>query len=407
MDDTCTLLLAGGRGERLFPLTRNRAKPSIPFGGIYSVIDFTLSNCLHSNLKNIHVLTQYASLPLERHIRSIWRAPIGSGGLYVELVPPQGILVDHWYLGTADAIYQNLFLIEQESAERVLILSGDHIYKMDYRKLIDFHEQNGADLSLVVLPLPAIQNGNYQYLQVDSYGRIVRVCNEDFLPENSTDYSRETVVYMGILCFRTKELFSLLTEDHSNETSSHDFAKDIIPMMISKGMRVFAYPFRDENKKEMMYWRNICSIDQYYNTNMELVDVDPLFNLYDPKWTIRTIPFDSLPPAKTVFDDDDRRGLVVDSLLSPGCIVSGGTVRKSVLSPRCFVHSWALVSHSILLKGVDVGRNAQIHKAIIEEGIRIPENTIIGFNEESDRQNYSVSKNGVVVVTNESLHPFT
>lgn len=405
MIDTCTLLLAGGRGERLFPLTRNRAKPSVPFGGIYSVIDFTISNCLHSGLPKVFVLTQYASLPLERHIRSIWYAPIKSGGLYVELVPPQGILENYWYLGTADAIYQNLFLIEQENPERVLILSGDHIYKMDYRKLIDYHEQNGADLTVSVIPLPFSIEGDYQYLRIDQNFRITGICTDINDPIYQSDYSKQTVISMEIYCFRTRELVHLVIEDHHDKTSTYDLGRDIIPKMLKKGMRVFAYPFRDENKKEILYWRDISSIDQYYLANMDLVDVDPLFNLYDQSWPIYTEPIQSLPPAKTVFDDDDRRGCAVDSLISSGCIISGGTVRKSILSPNCFIHSWSEVSHSILLRGVDIGRYARIKRAILEEGVKIPPHTEIGYNEEEDRKRYFVSPNGVVVVTNTSTYP--
>ncbi|MCX7835028.1 MAG: sugar phosphate nucleotidyltransferase [bacterium] len=405
MIDTCTLLLAGGRGERLFPLTRNRAKPSVPFGGIYSIIDFTISNCLHSGLQNVHVLTQYASLPLERHIRKIWPTTLMNSGLFVELVPPQGLLDDHWYVGTADAIYQNLFLIEQENPERVLILSGDHIYKMDYRKLIDYHEQNGADLTVTVIPLPFSVEGEYHYLTVDHNLRVVGVCDKTSYDLFPIDYSKQTMISTEIYCFRTNELINLVNEDHQDSSSTHDFCRDIIPQMLSKGLRVFAYPFQDENKKEILYWRDISSIDQYFSANMDLVDVDPLFNLYDTSWPIYTEPISSLPPAKTVFDDDDRRGSAVDSLISPGCIISGGSVKKSILSPNCFIHSWSEVTNSILLKGVDVGRYSRIRRTIIEEGVEIPPNTEIGYNEEEDRKKYFVSHNGIVVVTNNHTYP--
>ncbi len=396
---TTTLILAGGRGERLYPLTKTRAKPAVPFGGSYRVIDFTLSNCLNSGVSRVHMLTQYSSLTLDRHIREAWNGFGREHGMYVELVPPQGRLVDRWYAGTADAIYQNLFLLEEERPERVMILSGDHIYKMDYRLFADAHERNGADLTVAVLPVPIEQASNFGVLSLDSHNRITHFAEKPEHPESIPDDSTRAWVSMGVYCFRTTELVKALVADLRRENSSRDFGKDVIPWMIASGFRVFGYPFRDENKKSELYWRDIGSIDQYYLANMDLVEVDPQFNLYDQNWRVFTGNRYDLPPAKTVFDDDDRRGEAVDSLLSPGVIVSGATVRRSVLSYGCFVHSWATVERSIVLSYADIGRHAKIQNAIVEGGVKVAEGDEIGFDPVADKERFTVTPGGIVVVT--------
>ncbi|MDK9700901.1 MAG: glucose-1-phosphate adenylyltransferase [bacterium] len=399
MEQTSTLILAGGRGERLYPLTKHRAKPAVPFGGIYRVIDFTLSNCLNSGLQKVHLLTQYASLTLDRHIRQAWSTSGLAGSLYIELVPPQAQLVDRWYAGTADAIFQNLFLLQEERPERVLILSGDHIYKMDYRLFLDAHERNGADVTVGVLPVPIEQASRFGVLTLDSSHRIVSFAEKPAVPRSMPEDSSRAWVSMGIYCFRTSELVKALIADSKNPSSTRDFGHDILPALIKQGNRVYAYPFRDENKKAELYWRDIGSLDQFYSSNMDLVAVDPLFNLYDKEWPIRTNPRFDLPPAKTVFDDDQRRGFSVDSLQSPGVIISGATVRKSVLFTGCHIHSWATVEESVLLANVDVGRHAKIRRAIVEEGVHILPNDTIGYDPASDRQRFTITDEGIVVVT--------
>ena len=399
LNQTTTLVLAGGRGERLYPLTKARAKPAVPFGGLYRVIDFTLSNCLNSGVSRVHLLTQYASLTLDRHIREAWSGFGREHGLYVELVPPQGRLVDRWYAGTADAIYQNLFLLEEERPERVLLLSGDHIYKMDYRQFVDAHERNGADLTVAVLPVPIADASKYGVLAIDGTNRITAFAEKPEHPLSVPDDPTRAWVSMGVYCFRTNELVRSLIADAKIDTSSHDFGKDIIPWMIANGYRVFGYPFRDENRKSELYWRDIGSLDQYYAANMDLISVDPLFNLYDSQWRICTGHSQDLPPAKTVFDSDDRRGFAVDSLLAPGVIVSGGTVRRSVLSYGCFVHSWALVEECILQHHADIGRYAKVRCAIVEAGVTVAEGDEIGYNPVADAQRFTISPDGIVVVT--------
>lgn len=399
MEQTTTLVLAGGRGERLFPLTKTRAKPAVPFGGMYRIIDFTLSNCLNSKLRRVHLLTQYSSLTLDRYIRDAWSNHERSRGLYVELVPPQARIADKWYAGTADSIFQNIFLLEEEKPERVLILSGDHIYKMDYRRFLDAHEQHGADLTIAVLPVPVEQAHLFGVLTVDASNRILNFEEKPQDPKTIPNDPTKALVSMGVYCFRTKELLRALIEDSKKANSNHDFGKDVVPAMLQAGYRVFAYPFHDENRKEVLYWRDIGSIDHYYTANLDLVNVDPLFNLYDETWQIRGGPTRQLPPAKTVFDNDDRRGLAVDSLLAPGVIVSGSTVRRSILSYSCFIHSWAEVEECILLPRVDIGRNVRIRRAIVEEGVHIAEGDVIGYDLEVDRRRFTITDNGIVIVT--------
>jgi len=289
--------------------------------------------------------------------------------------------------------------LEEERPERVLILSGDHIYKMDYRLFVDAHERNGADLTVAVLPVPIETAANFGVLAIDSHDRITAFSEKPEHPFSVPDDPTRAWVSMGVYCFRTAELVRCLVSDMQNKNSSHDFGKDVIPWMISNGYRVYGYPFRDENKKSELYWRDIGSLDQYYASNMDLVAVDPLFNLYDSQWRIRTGHRQDLPPAKTVFDDDGRRGLAVDSLLAPGVIVSGATVRRSVLSYGCFVHSWATINECILLPFADVGRHAKIRRAIVEGGVSIAQGDEIGYDPVADAKRFTITPEGIVVVT--------
>lgn len=399
-NDTLALVLAGGQGERLFPLTRHRSKPAVPFGGIYRIVDFTMSNCLNSGLRRIFVLTQYKSSSLERHIKSAWD-PILSPeiGEWVYTVPPQLRVGQRWYEGTADAVYQNIYLLEQERPNRVVVLSGDHIYKMDYRKLIDYHERRGAVATIAAVEVPREQATNFGVLQVDDEGRIVRFVEKPVDPPAIPGKPDLALANMGVYVFEADTLTQILCSD-AGTPSRHDFGHDILPSMLSDG-GLFAYPFIDENKKCGRYWRDIGTLDAYYDASMDLVDVHPVFNLYDRDWPIRTCPR-QLPPAKTVFAQDEpggRRGVALDSLLSGGVIVSGGHVERSILSPNVRVNSFAEVRQSVLMDGVDVGRHARVTRAIVDKGVVIPPEFVIGEDPQADAQRFTVTAAGVVVVT--------
>ncbi len=396
-----TMIMAGGRGERLSPLTRHQAKPAVRFGGIYYIIDFTLSNCVNSGSRRIFVLTQFASSSLERHIRRGWnrmfRIELGE---FIEARPPQQYTGQEWYLATADCIYKNLDVLEAEDTEGVLILSGDHIYKMDYRKMILFHIKSDADFSIACVDFPIEKAKNLGVLTVEENGRVLSF---DEKPDNPTPIpGNESKAFcsMGIYYFRKDFLIDILREDAKMKDSSHDFGKDIIPRLVERGENVYAFPFWDENKNELRYWRDIGTIDAYYDANMDLVDVNPVFNLYDPHWPIRSFN-QELPPAKTVFNwvEAGRIGYAVDSLISPGVIVSGAKVEKSILSPEVHVHSYAYVSNSILFDRVTIGERAVVRNAIIDRNVSIPENAVIDGTNKDCIEKYHVTDNGIVVVT--------
>ncbi len=399
MHEVLAVLLAGGAGERLYPLTKNRAKPAVPFGGTYRIIDFTLSNCMNSNIRRIHVLVQYKSNSLVRHIRSAWDLMRPEYGEYVEIIPPQMRVNHHWYLGTADAVYQNIYSIEQDDPKLVLILSGDHIYKMDYGKMLDFHENNRAALTIATTEVPIEEGNRFGILETDLDGRVLGFEEKPEEPKPMPGRPDTALASMGIYVFETgllKESVAADSDLDDNQTS-HDFGKDIIPKLVNTE-RVFAYNFLDENKKHAKYWRDVGTIDAYWEANMDLVAVDPTFNLYDKDWPLRTHA-PQLPPAKFVFADEGLRfGVAVDSIVSPGCIISGGMVRRSVLSPEVRVHSYSHVEESILLHGVNVGRYARIRRAIVEKNTDIPPNTVIGYDFEHDARTFRITPKGVVVV---------
>jgi glucose-1-phosphate adenylyltransferase len=404
--DTLTLILSGGQGERLYPLTRDRAKPAVPFGGIYRIIDFTLSNCLNSELQRLYVLTQYKSFSLDRHIQLGWSSFFNNQELsrYLHILPPQQRTGQTWYQGTADAIYQNIYTLERERPERVLILAGDHIYKMNYAEMIKFHVESKADLTISCIPVPVAEANQLGIAVVDENNRIIGF--QEKPKENAATIPGDPntcLASMGIYVFSTEPLVRRVSQDARRDTA-HDFGKNIIPEMVKDGMRVFAYPFRDENKKEQAYWRDVGTIDAYYEANMDLTTVTPLFNLYDENWPIRTYR-EQFPPAKFVFNEqigDERRiGKALDSIISSGVIISGGTVERSVLSPQVRVNSFSHVSDSILMEGVSIGRRAKVRKAIIDKGVRIPEGTQIGYDLEADRARFTVTGNGVIVVPKE------
>ena len=395
---TLTMVLAGGQGERLYPLTRDRAKPAVPFGGIYRIIDFTLSNCVNANLRRVYVLTQYKSSSLDRHLRLGWNIFNPELGEFLYTIPPQQRAAETWYRGTADAIYQNIYTLEQERPGRVLVLSGDHVYKMDYSRMLRFHEERDADLTVACVEISRDRAGQLGVMEVDGEARIVGFEEKPEHPKPTPDDPERSLVSMGVYVFRTETLVRAVAEDAKRNTS-HDFGRNIIPELVAGG-RVFAYRFQDENRKEEQYWRDIGAIDTYYEANMDLVAVVPLFNLYDSAWPIRTYQ-EQYPPAKTVFDEageGGRRGMLLNTLVAGGCIVSGGRVERSVLSYGVRVHSHAVVEDAILMEGVDVGRGAHVRRAIIDKDVIVPPGCRIGLDPAEDRRRFAVTEGGVVVV---------
>lgn len=397
MKDVLAILLAGGAGERLHPLTKNRAKPAVPFGGIYRIIDFTLSNCINSNCRRIQVLVQYKSNSLVRHIRSAWNIVHMELGEFIDIIPPQMRINDSWYLGTADAIYQNLYSVDQEDPKFVLVLSGDHIYKMDYQKMIQYHLEKEAELTISALEVPKSEASRFGVMEVDANNRIIGFEEKPSNPKPIPGSPEKCLVSMGIYVFNRDLLTQAVTEDAERRNSQHDFGKDIIPRLIEKN-RVFAYPFEDRNKREVPYWRDVGTIDSYWESNMDLIEVTPLFNLYDNEWPVRTI-ISSRPPAKFVFADFGHRlGVALDSIVSPGSIISGGMVKRSVLSTDVRVNSYAYVEESILFDGCNIGRHSRIRRAIVEKNVQIPDNTVIGYDLEEDAKKYRVTSSGIVVL---------
>jgi glucose-1-phosphate adenylyltransferase len=402
MRELYTMILAGGRGERLLPLTQHRTKPAVPFGGKYRIIDITLSNCLNSGLRKIAVLIQYKSHSLDRHIRTGWSVFNPELGEYIMSIPPQQRISAVWYRGTADAVYQNLFLIDQERPRHLLVLAGDHVYKMNYGDMYRFFLETQADAVVGAIEWPIEEAKNFGVLGVDETMRVHRFEEKPRDPFPLPNDPAHAFISMGIYLFRTDLLCEELRKDAVQETT-HDFGKNIIPGMIHD-RRVFAYNFQDENRKQVKYWRDIGTLDAYFEANMDLVSVDPLFNLYDQAWPIRTYQGQN-PPAKFVFADDfegGRRGMALDSIISGGCIISGSRVQNCVVSPNVRIEHHAEVRDSVILENVKIGERSRIRRAIIDKGIVIPPDTIIGHNPEHDRQRFPVTEDGVVVVTPDS-----
>jgi glucose-1-phosphate adenylyltransferase len=393
LDDVLVIVLAGGAGERLYPLTKERAKPAVYFGGPYRIIDFTLSNCINSGLRKIFIALQYKSLSLSRHLRMGWSVVADELGEFIEILSPQKRVGEHWYLGTADAVYQNLYSILRENPRHLLVLSGDHVYKMDYAKMLRFHRDHGAGATLAAIEVPSEDADRFGIVEVDGQDRLT-----GFL-EKPKDLPAGTQVLasLGIYIFDMDVLVPALEKDARQE-SNHDFGKDILPELISS-VPMFAYRFYDENKKEAKYWRDIGTIDAYYDANMDLCHVNPDFNLYDPEWPLRTYQVQA-PPAKFVFADEGSRcGQALDSVISAGCIISGSRVAGSVLCPNVRVHSFCDIDQSILMPGVRVGRHARIRRAIVDRDVFVPRGALIGYNDEEDRRRHTVSDSGIVVVT--------
>jgi glucose-1-phosphate adenylyltransferase len=395
--DTLVCLLAGGAGERLLPLTRDRAKPAVPFGGIYRIIDLTLSNCINSDLRRIFVLTQYKALSLNRHIREGWTILSSELGEFIHILPPMKRVGEEWYRGTADAIFQNLYSVGSEACKYVLILAGDHVYKMDYRLMLKQHVDAAADVTIGAIEFERSEATRFGVVELDAESRIIGWQEKPADPKPSPKNPNKCHASMGIYCFNRDLLIQALIADAEDPNSSHDFGRDVVPGLIDKH-RIFAFNFVDENQKDAQYWRDIGTIEAYYEANMDLVAVAPVFNLYDQHWPIRTYQR-QYPPAKFVFAQEGRRmGIAVDSIVSMGSIVSGGRVTNSILSPDVRVNSYTEVEDSILFSHVDIGRYSRIRRAIIDRQIQVPEGTEIGFNLEEDRKKYHVTDTGIVVV---------
>src|SRR5688572_4979241 len=399
-DDVLVILLAGGAGERLYPLTKERAKPAVYFGGPYRIVDFTLSNCINSGFRHIFIATQYKSLSLNRHIRMGWNVVSEELGEFIEILPPQKRVGEHWYLGTADAVYQNLYSIAREAPSHVVVLAGDHVYKMDYSKMLRFHQQHQADATLASIEIPVSDSSRFGIVSVDEAERVIGFQEKPATPVPVPGAPDVALASMGIYIFRADVLVRALEEDASRADSDHDFGKNIIPSLI-RSSPVYCYRFYDENKKAAKYWRDIGTLDAYFEASMDLCQVNPEFNLYDPEWPLRTYQ-PQAPPAKFVFAEQGSRcGQALDSIISGGCIVSGSRVSGSILCPNVRVHSFCEIEQSILMPGVRVGRHARIRRAIIDRDVLIPRGALIGFDSEEDRRRHTVTDGGIVVVTAE------
>ncbi len=382
------------------PLTEDRAKPAVPFGGTYRIIDFTINNCINSGLRKVLILTQYKSASLERHIKRGWNFLPSALGQYIDVIPPQQRISTDWYKGTADAVYQNFYSARREGCKYTLILAGDHIYKMDYRKMFRSHLDNNADITVAALPQPLKLSSQFGVLEIDEQQRITGFQEKVPNPKPMPGHPDKCLASMGIYIFSSDIMYKALEEDAQDPNSSHDFGKDIIPRIIETH-RAFCYLFQDENKKAAQYWRDVGTVDAYWKANMGLCNVSPMFNLYDDDWPIRTLQIQA-PPPKFVFaqtkKEGGRRGVALDSLVSNGCIVSGGKVEGSVLSPNVRINSYSFVLESILFNRVNIGRHCRIRRTIIDKDVVIPEGSTIGHDLEEDKKRFFVSPGGVVVI---------
>ena len=399
------MVLAGGRGSRLMQLTDWRAKPAVPFGGKFRIIDFTLSNCVNSGMRRIGVATQYKAQSLIQHLQRGWSFLNGRFDEYVDLLPAQQQVSEDWYRGTADAVFQNLDIIRRTRAKYVVILSGDHIYKMDYSLMLAEHIDRQADLSVACIAVPMVGASEFGIMQTEVDGRITSFLEKPKDPPSMPGNPDCALANMGVYIFNAGFLFEQLIRDHDDPKSSHDFGKDLIPYCVER-YRTFAHSFANSCVGSMPgttpYWRDVGTIDAYWQANMELTKVTPELNLYDEDWPIWTHQ-EQLPPAKFVFDDDDRRGVAVDSLVAGGDVISGATVRRSLLFSRVHLHSWALIEDSVILPDCDIGRSAKLRRVVVDKHCRIPIGMVIGYDVEEDRKRFHVSQGGVTLVTPEML----
>jgi len=398
---TLAVIMAGGRGERLKDLTAHRCKPATPFGGKFRIIDFVLSNCVNSGIRQISLLTQYKAQSLIAHVHQGWSYLRGEFGEFVEVIPAQQQVGESWYRGTADALYQNLELILSHRPKHVLVLAGDHIYKMDYGPMIAYHVEKGADITVGVVVLPAAASKNFGVLTATEWNRVTKFSEKPAIPDTLPNRPDSIIASMGIYVFNTRLLEKLLTEDAASPSSVHDFGKNIIPQAIGN-RQVFAYPFQDVKTRAQSYWRDVGTIDAYYEANIELVHVQPELNIYDREWPIWTYQAHE-PPAKFVLDEDGRRGTAVNSMVSGGCIISGAAVRSSLLFSDVRVDERSRIDYSVILPHVDVGKGCQITRAILDEGCQVPDGMRIGVDRAADAARFHVTDQGVVLVTADML----
>ncbi|MDQ6957583.1 MAG: glucose-1-phosphate adenylyltransferase [Mariprofundaceae bacterium] len=399
--ETLAIVLAGGRGSRLKALTDWRAKPAVPFGGKFRIIDFPLSNCINAGIRHISVVTQYKSHSLQRHLQRGWGFLSGQFGEFIEVLSAQQRTGEGWYAGTADAIYQNLDIMRHYNPEYVLVLAGDHIYKMDYGKMVAAHAANGADITVGCIPVPLEEAGAFGVMDINDEGRIIEFAEKPDNPKPMPGDDEKSLASMGIYVFSTEYLRHHLMEDAKDETSSHDFGKDIIPSAI-KNANVFSFRFMNANTGAPGYWRDVGTIDAYWEANVDLANINPELDLYDNSWPIWTYQ-EQLPPAKFAFDDEGRRGMAVDTMLSGGCLITGTIVRHSVLFSNVRIHSFSEVEDSVVLPDVEIRRGCRIRRCVIDKGARIPEETVIGEDPVEDAKRFYVSENGIVLVTPEML----
>jgi glucose-1-phosphate adenylyltransferase len=399
MRDTLGVLLAGGAGERLFPLTRDRAKPAVPFAGQYRIIDITLSNCINSDLRHVYILTQYKALSLNRHIREGWGPVVANElGEFIEILPPMQRVSKSWYQGTADAVYQNIYSIGSEEPKYVIILSGDHIYKMNYARMLQQHVETRAEVTLATLPIHPDEVNQFGVVEVGRTGEVMGFEEKPKETKFRSPFMPEMVdASMGIYIFNTDVLLPELIRDAEDPNSKHDFGHNILPGLLGR-IKMHAFNFVDENKKNALYWRDVGTLDAYYEANMDVAGVSPVFNLYDKSWPMRTRAY-QYPPAKFVFGEPGRTGMAINSIVAAGTIVSGAVVRNSVVSQDVRVNSYADVDSSIVFSHVNIGRHCRIRHAIIDRDVHIPDGTVIGYDPVEDKRNYFVTPSGLTVVT--------
>jgi len=399
---TLAIIMAGGRGERLRDLTAHRCKPATPFGGKFRIVDFVLSNCVNSGIRQISILTQYKAQSLIQHVQHGWSYLRGEFGEFVEVVPAQQQLGAVWYRGTADAVHQNIDLILAHRPKHVLVLAGDHIYKMDYGPMIAYHVEKGADITVGVVEVPSSESRHYGVLTATEWNRVTKFSEKPAVPDTLPSRPDTILASMGIYVFNTRLLETALAEDAANPSSGHDFGKNILPDAIAANRQVFAYPFQDVQTRAQSYWRDVGTIDAYYDANLELVHVRPELNIYDEDWPIWTYQVQQ-PPAKFILDEDGRRGMALNSMVSGGCIISGAVVRESLLFSDVRVEERTSIYRSVVLPHAEIGRGCVINHAIIDEGCDIPDGSHIGVDHEADRRRFHVTENGVVLVTPDML----
>ena len=399
---TLAVIMAGGRGERLKDLTAHRSKPATPFGGKFRIIDFVLSNCVNSGIRQISILTQYKAQSLIQHVQRGWSYLRGEFGEFVETIPAQQQIGPVWYRGTADAVHQNIDLMLSHRPKHVLVLAGDHIYKMDYGPMIAYHVEKGADITVGVVEVPVSESRNFGVLTATEWNRVTKFSEKPAVPDTLPGRPDAILASMGIYVFNTRLLESMLAEDAADDSSAHDFGKNILPKAIGNNLQVFAYPFQDVKTRAQSYWRDVGTIDAYYDANLELVHVKPELNIYDQDWPIWTYQVQQ-PPAKFILDEDTRRGTAINSMVSGGCIISGAIVRESLLFSDVRVDERTNIQRSVVLPHVEIGSGCTVHSAILDEGCAIPDDMSIGVDRDADSKRFHVTEKGVVLVTVDML----